>query len=61
MEPENVVVVVKNGLVSEVYSGNANEKIIVVDLDLEKDRIHIFDWPETQYDDERVEELLNLN
>lgn len=58
---EKVFVVIKGGLVTEVYSSNANAKIIVVDMDCRKtgeDSITEFTWPETQYDDERVEELL---
>lgn len=61
---EKVVIVIKCGLVSEVYSTNANENIIVVDLDNRKvgeDCITEYSWPETQYDDERVEELLKDN
>jgi spermidine synthase len=61
MEEEIVVIVVEGGMVTEVYSGNANEKIIIVDIDNRKigeDSITEFTWPDTQFDDERVEELL---
>ena len=58
---EKVIVVIEGGLVTEVFSTNANGKIIVVDLDNRKvaeDCVTEYSWPETQYDDERVEELL---
>lgn len=61
---EKVIIVIKGGLVTEVYSTNANGKIIVVDMDCRKtgeDSITEYSWPETQYDDDRVEELLNVN
>lgn len=61
---EKVIVVIEGGLVTEVYSSNANGKIIVVDMDCRKtgeDSITEFTWPETQFDDERVEELLKDN
>jgi hypothetical protein len=61
MEENILVVVVEKGMVIEVYSPDANMKIIVVDEDARKvgeDYITEFFWPETQFDDERVEELL---
>lgn len=61
MEEEKVVIVIEKGMVTEVYSGNANEKIIIVDLDNRKigeDSITEFTWPETQFDENRVDELL---
>ena len=62
MNGDNVVIVIEGGMVTEVYSDNANEKIVVIDIDNRKigeDSITEFTWPDTQYDDERVEELLN--
>lgn len=60
MEEEKVVIVVSNGMITEVYNGNANGQVIVVDLDnSESDQVTTWQWPDTQYDDERVEELLN--
>ena len=62
MSGDNVVIVIEGGMVTEVYSDNANEKIVVIDIDNRKigeDSIAEFTWPDTQYDDERVEELLN--
>jgi len=62
MSGDNVVIVIEGGMVTEVYSDNANEKIVVIDIDNRKigeDSITEFTWPDTQFDDERVEELLN--
>ena len=59
-----VVLVIDKGIVSEAYSDNANQRIIIVDLDNRKigeDSITEFSWPETQFDDERVEELLGAD
>ena len=56
-----VVIVIDKGLVAEVYSDNANQRIIIVDLDNRKigeDSIAEFSWPETQFDEERVQGLL---
>jgi hypothetical protein len=61
MEEEIVVIVVEGGMVTEVYSGNANEKIIIVDIDNRKigeNSITEFTWPETRFDEDRVNELL---
>jgi hypothetical protein len=61
MDEEIVVIVIEGGMVTEVYSGNANEKIIIVDIDNRKigeDSVTEFTWPKTQFDDDRVEELL---
>ncbi len=56
-----VVIVIDKGIVAEVYSDNANQRIIIVDLDNRKigeDSITEYSWPETQFDEERVQELL---
>ena len=61
---DTVVIVIDKGIVSEAYSDNANQRIIIVDLDNRKigeDSITEFTWPETQFDDERVEELLGAD
>ena len=58
---DTVVIVIQKGIVSEAYSDNANQRIIIVDLGnkaIGEDAITEFFWPETQFDDERVEELL---
>jgi hypothetical protein len=57
-----LVIVIDKGIVSEIYSPDANLKIVIVDLDnkrIGEDYISESCWPETQYDDERVNELLN--
>ena len=56
-----VVIVIDKGIVAEVYSDNANQRIIIVDLDNRKigeDSITEYSWPETQFDEERVQALL---
>jgi len=61
MEDEKIVIVIEGGIVTEVYSYNANARIIVVDMDNRKvgeDSVTEFSWPEIQFDDERVSELL---
>ena len=61
MEKELVVIVVEDGMVTEVYNGNANQKIIVVDIDNRKigeNSITEFTWPDTQFDVKRVTVLL---
>ena len=63
MENELVVLVIEKGIITEVYSCNANQKIVIVDNDCKnigENFITEFTWPETQYDDERVRELLGL-
>jgi hypothetical protein len=61
MNKNTTVIIIEGGMVTEVYSGNANEKIIIVDIDNRKigeDPITEFTWPDTQIDEDRVEELL---
>ncbi len=63
MDNELVVLVIEKGIITEVYSCNANQKIVVVDIDnknVGEDPITEFTWHETQFDDERVKELLGL-
>ena len=59
-----VVIVINKGIVTETYSDNANQRIVIVDLDnrrIGEDPITEFSWPETQFDDERVEKLLGAD
>ncbi len=59
-----VVIVIDKGIVAETYSDNANQKIIIIDLDNRRtgeDSIYSFSWPETQFDEERVKKLLGDN
>ena len=59
-----VVIVIDKGIVTEAYSDNANQRIIIVDLDNRKigeSSVTELSWPETQFDDERVEELLGAD
>ncbi len=63
MEENILVVVVEKGIVMEVLSPDADLKIIVIDEDNRKvgeEYITVFKWPETQFDDNRIVELLNL-
>ena len=58
-----VVIVIDKGIITETYSDNANQRIIVVDLDNKRngeDSVTELSWPETQFDDEHVNELLGL-
>ena len=59
-----VVIVIDKGIASEAYSDNANQRIIIVNLDNRKigeNSITELSWPETQFDNERVEELLGAD
>lgn len=59
-----VVIVINKGIVTEAYSDNANQRIVIVDLDnrrIGEDSVTEFSWPETQFDDERVEALLGAD
>lgn len=63
MEDELVVLVIEKGIITEAYSCNANQKIVVVDKDNEaigEKSILEFTWPETQFDEERVQQLLGV-
>jgi len=58
---EKTVIVVEGGMVTEVYSPNSNAVIVVIDIDnkrIGENSITEFTWPETQFDDSRVKELL---
>jgi hypothetical protein len=56
-----VVIVIEGGMVTKVYSDNANGRYVIVDLDNRKigdKSISEHTWPDTQFDDEKVEKLL---
>ena len=61
MSGDNVVIVVYRGGVVNVYSDNANVLATVVDLDdkaLGENYIHTFEWPDTQFDEEVIREVI---
>ena len=61
MSGDNVVIVVYRGGVVNVYSDNANVLATVVDLDdreLGENYIHTFEWPDTQFDEEVIKEVI---
>ena len=61
MSGDNVVIVVHRGGVVNVYSDNANVLATVVDLDdraLGANYIHTFEWPDTQFDEEVIREII---
>jgi len=56
-----VVIVVEGGMVTKIHSGDAEARYVVVDIDNRKvgeNSISEHTWPDTQFDDEEVEELL---
>ena len=61
MNGDNIVIVVNGGRVEQIYYDNANIKAVVVDIDNKKvgeDYIYTFSWPETQFDDEEIKDLM---
>ena len=61
MSGDNVVIVIEGGMVTEVYSDNANIQAIVVDLDEKKvgeNYINTFEWPDTQFDEDAIREAI---
>jgi hypothetical protein len=61
MSGDNVVIVVYRGGVVNVYSDNASIIATVVDLDdreLGANYIHTFEWPDTQFDEEVIKEVI---
>ena len=61
MNGDNIVIVVNGGRVEQVYSDNANIQAMIVDLDNKKigeEYIHTFEWPDTQFDEEEIKELM---
>ena len=61
MSGDNVVIVVYRGGVVNVYSDNANVLATVVDLDdreLGENYIHTFQYPETQFDEDEIRDLI---
>jgi len=58
---DNIVIIVEGGVVQTVYSDNANILATVVDLDDKKVGecyINTFEWPDTQFDDEAIREVI---
>ncbi len=57
-----LVVVVQAGIVTNVFSEESNLKVVVIDLDAKKtgseDFVTEMKWPDTQYDKERIKDLL---
>jgi hypothetical protein len=61
MNGDNIVIVIEGGMVTEVYSDNANILATVVDLDEKKvgaDYIGTFEWPDTQFDEDAIREAI---
>ena len=61
MSGDNVVIVVYRGGVVNVFSDSANVLATVVDLDdreLGENYIHTFEWPDTQFDEDAVREVI---
>ena len=61
MSGDNVVIIIYRGAVVNVYSDNSNVLATVVDLDdreLGANYIHTFEWPETQFDEEAIREVI---
>ena len=57
-----VVIVVEGGMVTKIHSGDASARYVVVDIDNRKvgeNAVSEHTWPDTQFDDEKVKELLN--
>jgi len=56
-----IVIVVEGGMVTKIHSGDAEARYVVVDIDNRKvgeNSISEHTWPDTQFDDDEVEELL---
>ena len=56
-----IVIVVEGGMVTKIHSGDAEARYVIVDIDNRKvgeNSISEHTWPDTQFDDEEVEELL---
>lgn len=61
MKADNVVIIIYRGSVANVYSDNANVLATVVDLDdrgLGANYIQTFEWPETQFDEDAIREVI---
>jgi len=61
MSGDNIVIIIEGGVVQTVYSDNANILATVVDLDDKKVGecyINTFEWPDTQFDDEAIREVI---
>ena len=61
MSGDNVVIIIYQGGVVNVYSDNANVLATVVDLDNKNMEIIIlntFEWPDTQFDEEAIRDAI---
>ena len=61
MNGDNIVIIVEGGVAHTVYSDNANIQAILIDIDNKKaggDFIHTFGWPDTQFDEEEIKNLM---
>jgi hypothetical protein len=61
MSGDNVVIVIEGGAVRDVHSDNSNIQAVIVDIDNKKigeEYIFTFSWPETQFDDEAIKDLM---
>ena len=61
MSGDNIVIVIEGGIVRNVYSDNSNIQAVILDIDNKKigeDYIYTFSWPETQFDDEEIKDLM---
>ncbi len=61
MSGDNIVIVIEGGIVRNVYSDNSNIQVVIIDVDnkrIGEDYIYSFCWPETQFDDEEIKDLM---
>ena len=61
MSGDNIVIVIEGGAVRDVYSDNSNIQAVIVDIDNKKigeEFIHTFEWPDTQFDDDEIKDLM---
>ena len=61
MNGDNGVIIFEGGVVQTVYSDNSNIEAVIIDIDNKKigeEYIHTFEWPETQFDDEEIKDLM---
>ena len=61
MNGDNVVIIIYRGTVVNVYSDSASILATIVDLD-DRERgtnyINTFEWPDTQFDEEKIREAI---
>lgn len=57
-----VAIIVKNGTIQEVFSDNADERIVIIHQNSGGIKpaigINVFGWPDTQFDDEKIKEII---